>query len=189
MLTEKQALQIFEIKLSMQSKLSHTRLPSVVPRFDRNLIRGMSGPVSKLFGISSRAVRDVWNRKTWGYATKELWHQDRFSQTLAGDSSGSAFPSFQVRLLAHRFGIFSDTSFGYSPTEESTSNHGARFRMNLQRQRHFSWTSHPAPPTLCSSASCPSPLRIRPCGPIPSIPTGATGESKLDYRLIAANPY
>ncbi len=35
--------------------------------------RGRSGPISKLFGVSARTVRDIWNRKTWAYATKHLW--------------------------------------------------------------------------------------------------------------------
>ena len=104
MLTEKQALQIFEIKLSLQSKLSQDRSPSVFPNLNRSLIRGMSGPVSKLFGISPRAVRDVWNRRTWCDTTKHLWHRDRFTGTLTDDPSGTKSSSLQVRsTITHLF--------------------------------------------------------------------------------------
>lgn len=32
-------------------------------------VRGMSGPISKVYGVSARTIRDIWNQKTWAYAT------------------------------------------------------------------------------------------------------------------------
>ena len=54
MLTYDDVIKIYEFKLSwMLRPSSHT--PSIS-------IRGQSGPVGKLFGVSPRTVRDIWNR-------------------------------------------------------------------------------------------------------------------------------
>ena len=45
-----------------------------------------SGPVSKLFGVSPRAIRDIWNRRTWAYVTKRLWSLE----TLPHDPGASS---------------------------------------------------------------------------------------------------
>ena len=59
MLTEKQVIEIYRIKkrLDMDQEC-------------RASIRGMSGPISKVYGVNARTVRDIWNRKTWAYATE-----------------------------------------------------------------------------------------------------------------------
>ncbi len=44
----------------------------------KHAIRGMSIPVSKMFGISPRAIRDIWNRRTWEHATADLWELETF---------------------------------------------------------------------------------------------------------------
>ena len=33
-------------------------------------MRGMSKPVSKVYGVSARTIRDIWNQKSWARATK-----------------------------------------------------------------------------------------------------------------------
>ena len=65
MLTAADAVKIYELMLSWKADLSkgiHTKS-----------LRGKSLPVSKLFGVSSRTVRDIWNRQTWTIATNHLW--------------------------------------------------------------------------------------------------------------------
>ena len=37
--------------------------------------KGQSIPVSLLFNVSPKTVRDIWNRKTWPNATCSLWSQ------------------------------------------------------------------------------------------------------------------
>jgi hypothetical protein len=71
MLTEDDAVKIYEIKLSWRLQ----------PRSDvpSRLLRGKSGPVAKLFGVSSRTIRDIWNRQAWTFATRRLWCRESTS--------------------------------------------------------------------------------------------------------------
>ena len=54
------------------------------------------GPVSKLFSVSSRVIRDIWNRKTWANATKQLWSLEstssEVSRNLVNDPLDLNFP-------------------------------------------------------------------------------------------------
>jgi hypothetical protein len=68
MLTEEMAIQIYEYKLycgRQQNRDSKSRS-----------LRGQSGPIAKLFGVSSRAVRDIWNRQSWSFTTQPLWNRE-----------------------------------------------------------------------------------------------------------------
>jgi hypothetical protein len=42
----------------------------------RKAARGLSVPISKMYQISPKTVRDIWNHVTWKYATYHLWHLD-----------------------------------------------------------------------------------------------------------------
>ncbi len=53
------AISIYKLKLNASAHAQSTRKSS--------------GPVAKLSGVTARAVRDVWNRKTWPLATRHLW--------------------------------------------------------------------------------------------------------------------
>ena len=93
MLIESQALAIYEIKLSLQPPVFH-------PSEKCNLVRGKSRTVSRLFGVSPRAIRDIWNRRTWCHVTKHLWHKEKDFRTPvieSGESSGSHPLSLKVR--------------------------------------------------------------------------------------------
>ena len=68
MLTEQDAVKIYQFQVTWKAELSRG-----VPC---RSLRGQSGPISRLFGVSSRTVRDIWNRQTWAYATKNLWTQE-----------------------------------------------------------------------------------------------------------------
>ena len=58
-------------------------------------LRGKNIPVALRYGVAPRTIRDIWNRKTWAYATQWLWHlEDKFSSKPL-ESRGSA--SAQVR--------------------------------------------------------------------------------------------
>ena len=39
-------------------------------------MRGKSGFFSKLYGVSPRTIRDIWNRKSWAYATNLIWQEE-----------------------------------------------------------------------------------------------------------------
>ena len=80
-LTTEKALQIYEFKLSCRlHPLSDSRIQS---------LRGQSGPVAKLFGVTSRTIRDIWNRQSWSFATRPLWNREPdFIATMAGRRAG-----------------------------------------------------------------------------------------------------
>jgi hypothetical protein len=62
-LTDQQAAEIFKLRLA-------------VGAFDsarQHLFTSRSAQVSKLYGVSPKAVRDIWNMRTWRHATKQLW--------------------------------------------------------------------------------------------------------------------
>ena len=65
MLEESDAIKIYQFMVDWKIQ-AHKGLKG-------RSFRGQSEPVSKLFGVSSRTVRDIWNRRTWVFATKHLW--------------------------------------------------------------------------------------------------------------------
>jgi hypothetical protein len=43
----------------------------------------------KLFGVTSRTIRDIWNRQSWSFATRPLWNREPdFIATMAGRRAG-----------------------------------------------------------------------------------------------------
>ena len=70
MLTITQAVEIYRMKLKWASQHEVCML--------KQSMRGMSIPVSKMFGVSPRAIRDIWNRRTWEHATADLWGLETF---------------------------------------------------------------------------------------------------------------
>ena len=67
-LTELQAVEIFRIK---QWNIENEK--GIVS------IRGLSQLVSKVYGVSARTIRDIWNQKTWAYATNDQTIDRRLS--------------------------------------------------------------------------------------------------------------
>ena len=67
-LTELQAVEIFRIK---QWNIENEK--GIVS------IRGLSQLVSKVYGVSARTIRDIWNQKTWAYATNDQTIDTRLS--------------------------------------------------------------------------------------------------------------
>ena len=70
MLTEQQVIEIYSHKIYLLSQLGSNSKSKI------QSIRGKSGPLSRLFGVSSRTIRDIWNRHTWQYATHSLWCEE-----------------------------------------------------------------------------------------------------------------
>ena len=88
MLTEKQAAEIYMLKLSQRTRHSNVLSPD---RCMRSL-RGKCGLVAKTYGVSPRSVRDIWNRYTWEEATCHLWENEqagaiKISETFQKKSS------------------------------------------------------------------------------------------------------
>ncbi len=72
MLTEHAAIKIYECKVSLIEQLTS----------DKSIrsLRSHSGQVAKLFGVSSRIVRDIWNHKTWANETAPLCSHESHSK-------------------------------------------------------------------------------------------------------------
>ena len=51
-------------------------------------IKGQSGRIAGMFGVSPKTVRDIWNHRTWAYATHHLWAQEE-----GGTASSSCLAS------------------------------------------------------------------------------------------------
>lgn len=88
MLTEEQVIEIYTKKIAMVVELS-----KIGPRTSLgDSVRGKSGPLSSIYGVSSRTIRDIWNRRTWRYATHHLWSDEE----LYLKSSANCEMNFQV---------------------------------------------------------------------------------------------
>ena len=69
MLTDEQVMKIYMLKISMLNELlTVSRAANLVKR-----MRGRSHLVGLQYGVSARTIRDIWNRKTWAYASQRLW--------------------------------------------------------------------------------------------------------------------
>lgn len=70
-LTNQQAAEIFQLRLSF----------GILDSSRQHLFTSRSAQVSKIYGVSPKAVRDIWNMRTWRHATKHLWTlQDRLRE-------------------------------------------------------------------------------------------------------------
>ena len=69
MLTESEAVAIYEIKIQLKYRIM-AEFSS--PR-NFSSLWGQTGPISKRYGVSSRTVKYIWNRQTWAHVTNHLW--------------------------------------------------------------------------------------------------------------------
>jgi hypothetical protein len=70
MLNEQQVVEIYMAKLALRA---HSR--NNAPGTNKMQgIKGQSGHVSAMYGVTSRTIRDIWNRQSWAYATRHLWN-------------------------------------------------------------------------------------------------------------------
>jgi hypothetical protein len=75
MVTEEQAIEIYKFKVDLLAK-SAKEVESDPRKALKNKIRGESAHFAKMYGIQPRSIRDIWNRRTWGFATRHLWLQE-----------------------------------------------------------------------------------------------------------------
>ena len=68
-------VEIYEHKLSLLAK--RRTAAAAAPELSSVLsLRGESSSVAAAYGVSSRAIRDIWNRQTWTVTTRHLWLQE-----------------------------------------------------------------------------------------------------------------
>jgi hypothetical protein len=66
-LTHQQASMIFEMRGSVFNEAKSSRATAFTAR---------SVMVSRMFGVSSKTVRDIWNKRTWRHCTEALWTKE-----------------------------------------------------------------------------------------------------------------
>ena len=73
-LTAKLAKEIYKRKLAL--------LAQTASEYDFNAsmsLKGQSVPISHVYNVSAKTIRDIWNRKTWKFATRDLWCGDEMT--------------------------------------------------------------------------------------------------------------
>ena len=70
MLQEQQVVEIYMAKLALQAQ----RRGDPPDKNNMQAIKGHSISFSTMYGVTSRTIRDIWNRQSWAYATRHLWH-------------------------------------------------------------------------------------------------------------------
>ena len=75
-LTQKEAMEIYSHKLQL---INPTSYKASIQSWKKN-VRGESSKLAKIYGVSSKTIRDIWNRKSWSIATKGLWRQESIEQ-------------------------------------------------------------------------------------------------------------
>ena len=69
MLPRQQVESIYMVKIKLLAKIAVPHDQTALAA----ILRGKSGPLASQYGVSPRTIRDIWNRKTWSYATEHLW--------------------------------------------------------------------------------------------------------------------
>ena len=87
LLTSDKAAEIYSAKISILMSAS----PS-------NSLKGQSRMMALAFRISPKAIRDIWNRRTWQHATCHLWLSEQVHRDTAAENANLAFPLTQVSV-------------------------------------------------------------------------------------------
>jgi hypothetical protein len=71
------------------------------------LLSGRSVAVAKKFNVSPKAIRDIWNRRTWTHETKHLWTEDerpmiRTERLHTGSPSACSAPCAHFQRVSSR---------------------------------------------------------------------------------------
>ena len=85
-LTPQLAIEIYLRKLEL---LTTTNCASCSEK-TRLLLRGQSVPISLQYHVSAKTIRDIWNRRTWMFATSSLWRRES-SQSITATQVGHHF--------------------------------------------------------------------------------------------------
>ena len=64
--------------------------------------RGGSAPIARKYGVSAKAIRDIWNRRTWAFATLEIWKEKQFG-FLSIEAKGPSTVRVRIRAIMLSF--------------------------------------------------------------------------------------
>ena len=80
MLSEVEAIEIYRAKIAVQTEIAAS-YPQNIKNLRSILRMGSSRrliELSEKYGVNPRTIRDLWNRKTWAYATIFLWPEEHY---------------------------------------------------------------------------------------------------------------
>lgn len=106
-----------------QFKVNHLQSTSIVSNKPASL-RGLCIPLASRFNVHPKVVRDIWNRKTWGHVTENLWHLDpdtKFSPASSlndGGSEAAASPRLSNSCTPYGIGTSTETGTHERHNEE-----------------------------------------------------------------------
>ena len=100
MLMEYQAVEIYKQKISAQKK-AHS---------DANIMRRECKQLANRYGLTVRAIQDVWKRRSWAFATSHLWMQEDDGTTECKYSTITAAQVLQAEFF-HPIFSYSMTFF------------------------------------------------------------------------------
>ena len=106
-LSKKQAVEIFLLR----------SIGNTSPRSDACLY-GRSSAVACKYRISPKAVRDIWNRRTWTVETRHLWIEDEQPMIRSSTSMQAVMRRIQPRKLGASNSV-SPSSVGFSSCSSS----------------------------------------------------------------------
>ena len=76
MLTEQQAIDIYRFKILSEKSTNVDDSEDFKGHNSNISLTAESVALAKVYGITPRAIRDVWGRRSWQYATCHLWPQE-----------------------------------------------------------------------------------------------------------------
>lgn len=79
-LTDDQAAEIYSLK---SDYMRETSTFDSCFRSRAQKLKGKSSSVCKWYGVTSKTIRDIWNRRTWTKATHHLWQGEIFTKQVS----------------------------------------------------------------------------------------------------------
>jgi hypothetical protein len=93
-LSKEAAIEIYKHKLALTVP---TSFKSCIESSEESL-KGQSTLLAKVYRVSAKTIRDIWNKRSWTVATSHLWR----SETKPGNDTSNYFVS--LRKLIALFG-------------------------------------------------------------------------------------
>ena len=87
-LTPRLAVEIYLLKMKLENLENSSSCKDKA-----NMLKGRSVPVAKKYNVSAKTIRDVWNRRTWSFATESVWMHKQFKVRIFFSNHRSESPN------------------------------------------------------------------------------------------------
>ena len=87
-LTPRLAVEIYLLKMKLENLENSSSCKN-----QANTLKGRSVPVAKKYNVSAKTIRDVWNRRTWSFATESVWMHKQFKVRIVFSNHRSESPN------------------------------------------------------------------------------------------------